>query len=257
MARKVRPARQAFTLIELLVVIGIIALLMGILLPVLGNARSAGKATVCMSNMRQLALATSGYQSDYDRYLPQPAHDGNIPAATGFTANETQGRALWFNALDYYLQQNSKDYDRSDASERNYNSFKQDPIWNDLPVTVNSGALLEQDDVRTIKMNEYFGHISSATSPTAGSFKFFRVTAIPLPAKTALYLDGRAFDTPAINSGTVDDGGTRSFNVREALVGLRHNDGANVVKADMSVAHHVNPIEISTGVKHVPRMVRR
>lgn len=62
---------KAFTLVELLVVIGIIALLIGILLPTLARARDAGNSAKCLANMKQAAMAVTFYMNENrGRYLP-------------------------------------------------------------------------------------------------------------------------------------------------------------------------------------------
>ena len=65
-----RAGRRAFTLVELLVVVGIVALLIAILLPVLGKARAASNRAVCLSNIRQLGIGILMYCQDNEGYFP-------------------------------------------------------------------------------------------------------------------------------------------------------------------------------------------
>ena len=82
--------QSAFTLIELLVVIAIIAILAGMLLPALGNARQNAKATKCLNNMKQVALTTSMYTDSYRFY----------PLASGGVAWNPEGsHEGWINQL--------------------------------------------------------------------------------------------------------------------------------------------------------------
>jgi len=63
--------REGFTLIELLVVMVVIAMLMGILMPVLGRAEEEARKTKCRSNLRQIGQALIVFSNDNRGYTPQ------------------------------------------------------------------------------------------------------------------------------------------------------------------------------------------
>lgn len=74
-----RCAPRAFTLVELLVVIGIIALLVAILLPVLGRARAAARRAQCLSTLRQIGIVNQMYANEFNNW--------NLPSRWGWSAS--------------------------------------------------------------------------------------------------------------------------------------------------------------------------
>jgi prepilin-type N-terminal cleavage/methylation domain-containing protein/prepilin-type processing-associated H-X9-DG protein len=77
----VTSKRTGFTLIELLVVIAIIAILAAILFPVFAQAREKARAITCLSNLKQIGVATRMYSQDFDEVLV-PCYSYSIAPAT-------------------------------------------------------------------------------------------------------------------------------------------------------------------------------
>ena len=69
--------QRGVTLVELLVVIAIIAILAAILLPVIQQAREAGRQTVCVSNLHQFGIAMCQYTDIHSGHFPWTYHAGD------------------------------------------------------------------------------------------------------------------------------------------------------------------------------------
>ncbi len=106
------PRKNAFTLIELLVVVSIIALLIGILLPSLGAARTKANMQLCASNMRQINMGIFNYAQD-QKWLPHRFESLNRPptpvsldtgVVTGIVGAELGTDRIPYNTLQFGIQ---------------------------------------------------------------------------------------------------------------------------------------------------------
>ena len=86
--KKGKSMKKQFTLIELLTVIAVIGILAGMLLPALSSARNKAKATVCISQLKQVSLALHIYATDSRNKMPDRSdEDGEDKYYAAFTSH--------------------------------------------------------------------------------------------------------------------------------------------------------------------------
>ena len=114
--RNYKLNKNLFTLVELLITIGIIALLAGMLLPALNNARRKANNISCMNNLKQSGLALTAYATDWKDCFPI-VHGGTFGSPV-----ELPGEPQWFTPLveQYKYQLN---YLKC-AEDKGYNAAK-------------------------------------------------------------------------------------------------------------------------------------
>jgi prepilin-type N-terminal cleavage/methylation domain-containing protein len=96
------PRRPAFTLIELLVVVSIIALLIGILLPTLGEARRQAGIVSCIATIRGNGQGVASYTSDNQDRLPSAPPGSGIGEGPN-TGSSSQPAIAFANQFDNYI----------------------------------------------------------------------------------------------------------------------------------------------------------
>ena len=97
-----RQTRNGFTLIELLVVVGIIAILVGLMLPAVQKVRNAAARLYCQNNLHQIGIALHNYEVVHKQYPPS----FTITQGTSITTNNGSW-SIHARLLPYLEQANS------------------------------------------------------------------------------------------------------------------------------------------------------
>jgi prepilin-type N-terminal cleavage/methylation domain-containing protein/prepilin-type processing-associated H-X9-DG protein len=197
-----RCAPQGFTLIELLVVIAIIAIMAGMLLPVLSRAKSKAQGIYCLNNTKQLAMAWILYADDHQGRL---AYNLGGDARSRTVAQRTN--LNWVNnVMTWGLEDENTNILTITEASLGFYASRAVNIYRCPSDRALSPSQREEGwagRVRSYSMNAMVGDAGSLSQTGVNQnnphyVQFFSISSIPTPAKIFVFLDEHA---DSINDG--------------------------------------------------------
>lgn len=203
--------RAAFTLIEMLVVIAIIAILAAILFPVFAQARAKARQASCLSNCKQIGLATMMYVEDYDElFYPHRFNSGTDSnpflqlGGNNYISGAARNKTFWISLLQPYVKNYQLFECPSNASpwvEWNTDGAQCGDSPNNVPVGCGGAGYGGQNS---------YGHNDAWMSP-AGAYSSnngaapysVALAAVPRVSSTILLVDATYYGAaPDVNNET-------------------------------------------------------
>ncbi len=211
---------KAFTLIELLVVISIISILIAILLPALGSARSSARMLQCGTNLRQMYLGIRMYIDDDGRYMPSTRITGAnmyMPEYLGTKYLNVNAGPLWNQGLAirppsiFACPDGTELLEAGDKSDYGYN-------WNIGGNTDADlyGPLREDDIIRTSATILNVDGIGRALSPWSGDPNFGPILQMEGRHKNGL----RGYDLNNVVNAQYADGHVQTHTIESFNINL-------------------------------------
>jgi prepilin-type N-terminal cleavage/methylation domain-containing protein/prepilin-type processing-associated H-X9-DG protein len=217
---------SGFTLVELLVVIGIIALLIGILLPALSKAREQANMVKCSSNLRQIGQAIAIYEANYAGALPPSNfYVGFAISGTGVQtpATPTLGYVHWSSLL---FASNLAQNDPRFYSTSGWEMFQ-------CPDLINGGV----PPANTYPANS--DGLANEAAPVAGQ------PVIDLQSPRLSYMLNEALTPRSIFTLGFRSGNTRYYNFVKA--GSVSNSGGTIMATEMWGSQTIMKAASNTG----------
>ncbi len=212
-----RPKAHGFTLIELLVVVSIVAILAGLMLPVLSRAKATAKRIACANKLRQWGLAFTMYLHDNDGFLPREAFGTSARLNNWAQVSDPTAADVWYNALPKLLKlRAAADYLNERAA-----FYGHDSLFHCPAARFPADAQALGNVLFSIAMNS---KLKSGAAPV-------RASSILRPAQTVGFLENRLPGEPKVDSAQTDSdlGQPASFASRFVA---RHLNAGNLVFID-------------------------